>query len=143
VQQTERTAEQVDAGGGDRGANAVVVEYQGLDEIVQVRLVVRDVDHASGARRGLRGRDVFVDALDLAENRIEGMLQRAINRVALRGAELVKVGVDPLTRLHLALSVPAAQVARDVLPGENRLGNVVGEHRAALYQTDAAARSTA
>jgi hypothetical protein len=49
MQQAERTAEQVDAGGRDRWADAVVVEDQRLDEIVQVRLVIRDVDDASGA----------------------------------------------------------------------------------------------
>ena len=63
----------------------------------------------------LRDADVLVDALDLAENRVERMLQRAVDRVALRRPQLVEVGVDPLARLHLCLPVPAAQVPRDVL----------------------------
>ena len=74
--------------------------------------------------------DVLLDALDLAQDRVERVLQRAVDRVALRRPQLVEVGVDPLARLQLALPVTAAQVARDVLPRENRLGDVVGKHRA-------------
>src|ERR671912_2109047 len=97
--------------------------------------MVRHVNDAARARRRLRHGDVFLDALDLPENRVKRMLQRAVDRIALGRAELVEVRVDPLARLQLALPVTAAQVTRDVLPGENRLGNVVGEHRPALYQT--------
>ena len=128
VQQPERPAEQVDPGGGDRRPDAVVVEHQRLDEVVEVRLVVRDVDDAAGARRLLRDLDVLLDALDLAQDRIERVLQRAVDGIALRGPQLVEVGVDPLARLQLALPVPAAQVARDVLAREDRLGDVVWEH---------------
>ena len=128
VEQAERSAEQVDARGDDRRPDAVVVEHQRLDEVVEMRLVIRDVDDAPGARRLLRDRDVFVDALDLAQDRIERVLQRAVDRIALRGPQLVEVGVDALARLELALPVTAAQVARDVLAREHRLGNVVGEH---------------
>ena len=128
VKQAERPAEQVDAGGRDRRPDAVVVEHERLDQVVEVRLVVRDVDDAARARRLLRDGDVLVDALDLAQDRIERMLERAVDRVALRRAQLVEVGVDPLARLQFALAVPAAQVARDVFPREHRLCDVVGEH---------------
>ena len=81
------------------------------------------------ARGGLlRDLDVLVDPLDLAQDRIERVLQRAVDGVALRGAQLVEVAVDPLARLQLALPVPAAQVARDVLSREDRLGDVVWQH---------------
>ena len=37
VDQAERPAEQVDAGGDDRRADAVVVEHQRLDQVIEVR----------------------------------------------------------------------------------------------------------
>jgi len=43
-----------------------------------------------------RDLDVFVNALDLAEDRVEGMLERPVNRVALGGPELVEIPVDLL-----------------------------------------------
>ena len=49
VEQSERAAEQVDAGGEERRPDAVVVEHERLDQIVQVALVVRDVDDAAVA----------------------------------------------------------------------------------------------
>ena len=48
---------------------------------------------------------VLVLALDLAEDRIERMLQRAVEPVPLRGAQLLEIGVDPLARLLAALAV--------------------------------------
>ena len=45
---------------------------------------------------------VFVLALDLAEDRIERMLQRAVERVPLRRPQLVEIAVDALARLRPA-----------------------------------------
>ena len=50
VDQAERAAEQVDAGGDERRPDAVVVEHERLDEIVDVALVVGGVDDAVAAR---------------------------------------------------------------------------------------------
>ncbi len=77
-------------------------------------------------------RDAFVDALDLAENRIERVLERAVDRIPLRGAKLVEIRVDPLACLELGLAVAAAQVPRYILARQHGLRDVV-EHCAALY----------
>ena len=90
------------------------------------------------APRGvLRDADVLVDALDLPQNRIERVFEGAINRVALRGPQLVEVGVDPLAGLQLRLPVPTPQVAPYVFPRQHRLGDVV-EHAGRDYIKDTA-----
>ena len=103
VNQPERTAEQVDARGDERRADAVVVEDQRLDQVVGVALVVRRVDDAV-ARASARDDvvQVLVLALDLSENRIERMLQRAINRMPLRRPQLVEIAVDALAGARAA-----------------------------------------
>ena len=88
--------------------------------------------------RLLRDVDVLVDALDLAENRIERVLQRAVDGIALRGPQLVEVGVDALARLEFRLSVPAAQVLGNVLPRQYRLSDVVEQHRQTISKISAA-----
>ena len=97
--QAERTSEQVDAGGNDRRSDAVVVEDQRLDEVIQVALVIRDVDDPPRFRRLLRDFDVLVDAFDLPQDRIEGVLEGAVDGIPLRRPQLVEVRMDPLTRL--------------------------------------------
>ena len=98
MQQTERSAEQVDARGDDRRADTVVVEHERLGEIVGVALVVRRVDDASRARGGLHDIDVLAEPFDLAQDRIERMLERAVNRIPLCRPELFEVRVDALAR---------------------------------------------
>jgi hypothetical protein len=129
VDQPQRSAEQVDARRDDRRPDAVVVENERLHQIVEMALVVGDVDDAPGNRRLLRDPDVLVDSLDLPQDGIEGVLQRAINRIALRRPQLVEVGVDPLSRLELGLAVTAPQVSRDVFTREDCLSDLV-EHQA-------------
>ena len=125
VDQPERAAEQVDAGDDQRRADPVVVEHQRLDQIVAVALVVRRVDDAVLADRVGDVVQVLVLALDLAQDRIERMLQRAVELVALRRAQLVEVAVDLLARLRAAVAVAAAEVPDDVLVREDRLGDVI------------------
>jgi hypothetical protein len=63
VEQPERAAEQVDPGGDERWADAVVVEDEQLDEVVEMALVIGDVDDAAAAPGGGRGEvDVLGDA---------------------------------------------------------------------------------
>ena len=93
VNQAERAAEQVDAGRDQRRADAVVVEHQRLDQIVGVALVVRRVDDAV-VRIACGAMQVFVLALDLAEDGVERMLQRAVELVPLGRAQLVEIPVD-------------------------------------------------
>ena len=114
MQQPERAAEQIDAGGDDRRPDAVVVEHQRLDQVVGVTPVIGRVDDAARARGGLDDLDVLADAFDLAENRIERMLQRAVDRIPLRRPQLVEIAVDPLARR--APAVAALQIARDLVP---------------------------
>jgi hypothetical protein len=67
--------------------------------------MVGGVDDASGARRRLDDVDVLDVPVDLPEDRIERVLERAVDRVALPRAQLVEVREDALTRLQLALAV--------------------------------------
>ena len=48
---------------------------------------------------------VLVLALDLSEDRIERMLQRAVDRMPLRRPQLVEVAVDAFASLVAALAV--------------------------------------
>jgi hypothetical protein len=116
MDQPERPAEKIDAGGDHRWTDAVVVDDERLHEVVEVTLVVRDVDRPASARRFLRDADVLVDALDLAQDRIERMLQRAIDRISLRRAQLVEIGVNALACFEFGLAMSATQIARDIFP---------------------------
>jgi hypothetical protein len=98
VDQPERAAEQVDAGDDQRRTDAVVVQHQRLDQIVAMALVVRGVDDAVGADRVGDVVQVLVLALDLAQDRVERVLQGAVELVALRGPQLVEVAVDLVAR---------------------------------------------
>ena len=115
VQQAQRAAEQVDARGDERRPHAVVVEHQRLDEVVGMALVVRRVHDAvfPGRRDGVM--QVLGLALDLAQYRIERMLQRAVNRVPLRRAQLVEIGVNPIARPGAAFAISAPQIFDDFL----------------------------
>jgi hypothetical protein len=57
---------------------------------------------------------MFDPALDLSQNRIERVLQRAVERIALGGPQLLEIGEDPLTRLLSA--VAASQITGHILP---------------------------
>ena len=127
VDDAERSAEQIDAGGDDRRPHAVVLERERLDEIVEMALVVRDVDDATVAG-GLAGvRRALGNALDLAQDRIERVLQRLVDGVALRRPQLVEIGVDALARLRPGLDARSAQVPRHVFVREHGLGDLVLE----------------
>ena len=78
VQQAECAAEQVDAGGDDRRPDVVVLEDQQLDQVVEVTLVVRDVDHAPGVERSVQVRQPLGHPFDLAQDRVERVLEGAI-----------------------------------------------------------------
>jgi hypothetical protein len=65
--------------------------------------------------------------VDLAENRVQRVLQRAIEFVPLSRAELIEVSVDAFTRALLVFAVSAAQILDDFLTSQNRLGELV-EH---------------
>ncbi len=136
VDEAERSAEQVDPRGDDRRPDAVVVEDERLHQIVEVALVVGDVDDAPGEHRLLGDLDVLVDPLDLPQDRIERVLQRAINRIALRRPQLVEIGVNALSRLELGLAVSATQVARDLLTREDCLRDVVKHHAGTISEAD-------
>ena len=132
MDQSERTTEEVDPSGNHRRPDLVVVDHQRLDEVVEMALVIGDVDGAAAPRGVLRDADVLLDALDLAQNRVEGVFEGAVDRVALGGSQLVEVGVDPLPGLQLRLPVPSPQVAPYVFPRQHRLGDVV-EHAGTDY----------
>jgi hypothetical protein len=53
LDEAERTAEQVDAGGDDRRPQPGIVEREQLEQVVDVAAVVRRIDHAVPGRDGL------------------------------------------------------------------------------------------
>ena len=107
VDQPERAAEQIDAGGDDRRPHAVVVEHQRLDEVVEMALVIGDVDDAAAAR-GLAARCSTCSSIRSIFRRIgiERMFQGAVDRIALRRPQLVEIGVDPLAGLDFRCPCP-------------------------------------
>ena len=64
--------------------------------------------------------------LDLAEDRVERVLERPVDRIALRGPQLVEILVDPLARLGPGLAVAALQVAHDFVAREHGARDLVG-----------------
>ena len=128
VQQTQRTAEEIDPRGDDRRPDAVVVEHERLDQVIEMTLVIGDVDRATGMGRGASNPDALFDPLDLAQDGVERMLEGPIDGVPLCSPKLVEVAVNPLPRLELGLPMTSPQVSRDILPREHRLGDVV-EHQ--------------
>ncbi len=121
VDQTERPAEQIDAGRDQRRSDAVVVEHERLDQVIGMALVVRRVDDAMRAHGADDVRQVLVLALDLAQDWIQRMLERAVELVPLRRAQLVEVSVDLL-----------AWVFEELLAREYRFGDVVQHQTAGL-----------
>ena len=81
-------------------------------------------------------------AIDLAQDRIERVLERAVDRIALRGPQLVEVGVDPLARLAAPSGRRRPEIARHFVAREHGLGDVV-EHRAPTIPSYAVSRSGA
>ena len=127
VEQAQRTAEQVDAGGHDRRSNPVLVERQRFDQVIDVAAMVGRVQHPARGRGLLRDLDPFGEPFDLAENRVERVLQRPVDRVALGRPQLLQVPADAIPHLKPGLAMAAVQVADDVVAREHRLGEVV-EH---------------
>src|SRR6185436_3742617 len=94
VDKPERPDEEVDARRDDRRTDSVVVEHERLDQIVDMTSVVRGVDDAPRLGCGFRDVNVLADAFDLAEDRIERVLEGAVNRVALPRAQLLEIRFD-------------------------------------------------
>ena len=127
VDEAERAAEQVDAGGDDRRLEPGVVEHQQLHQVIHVAAMVRGVDNppASGLRPH-RDRRVLVVPFELAQDRIERILQRAVQLVALGGPQLVEIPLDPRPGFVPAQAMAAVDVARDFVAGEHGLRDLVG-----------------
>ena len=125
VNEAERTAEEVDPGSDDRRPDAVVVEHQRFDQVIEVALVIRDIYRPTVQRGGTRDLDALFTALDLAQDRIERMLECAVDRIALRGAELVQIRVNALPGLQLGLAMPGPQILRNVFTREHCLSDLV------------------
>ena len=125
VNEAERSAEQVDAGGDDRRPNPGIVQHERFDEIVDVAAVVRREGDAA-ARRGVdRQLLVLADAFDLAENRVERIFEGAVQLVALRGPQLVEVSQNPGAGDVARQPVTAFQKPRHFLACQDCFGNVV------------------
>ena len=128
MQQSERSAEEIDARGDDRRTNAVVVEHQRLDEVVEMALVIRDVEHAPARGRFTRVLDVLGDATNLSQDGVERVLKRAIEAVSLRRAELVEIRLHALASIIVGLSAVRAEVLRHIIARQHCPRDVVGSH---------------
>ena len=124
VDQPERSAEQVDAGGDDRRPDAGIVEHQRLDEIVDVAAVVRRVDDASLLGRvdrellRSRRRARSCAGSDRADTRARDRARSAAWSAALRDTSS-----RACARPSLRQAVAALEKPRDVFPGENGFGD--------------------
>ncbi len=90
--------------------------------------MIRAVDDAVAARRGLGRLDVFADAFDVAQQQVDRMLERPVHRVALRRPQLFEVAFDPLARFATAFAVRVRQILRDFVPGQHGARDFV-KHR--------------
>ena len=126
--QPERSAEEIDARGDDRRTNAVVVEHQRLDEVVEMALVIRDVEHAPACGRFARMLDVLGDATNLSQEGIERVLKRAIKAVPLRRAELVEIRFHALPGVIVGPSAVRAEVPRHIIARQHCPRDVIGSH---------------
>ena len=118
MDEPERPAEQVDARGNHRRTDAVL-EDQRLDQVVDVAAMVRDIDDPVLCRGTLEAIDVLRMPVDLAKNRVERVLQRAVDGMALTGAQLVEVAVDALLGLLAGGAVASVEIGHHLLAREN------------------------
>ena len=119
VHEPERPAEQVDSRRDHGRADALVVQHQRLDQVVDVAAVVRDVHDAPAGGCGVDAVGVLGDPLDHPEDRVERVLQRPVDRVALAGAQLLEVVVDPPLGLGARVPVAAVQIGHHFVPGQD------------------------
>ncbi len=126
VDQPERPAEQVDACGDDGRPHAVVVQHDRLDEIVGVAPVIRRVNDPTRACGRLDDVEMLDPPIDLPKNRVQRVLERAIERISLRRSELFEVGEDPFAPVRTP--VRAAKISHHVLAREDSLGEIVRNH---------------
>ncbi len=123
VNQPKRPAEQVDAGGNDRRTDPRIIEHERLDEVIDVAAVIGRVDDPA-LLRGIDGELLaFADALDLSQDWIERVLERAIQLVTLRRLQLVEVLQHARARGIAGQAVTALEKPGDVLTREYGFGN--------------------
>ena len=125
VDEAERPAEQVDAGGDDRRTNPAIVEHERLDEIVDVAAMIGCVNDAVMLRGVDREADVLADALDLSQDRVQRIFERAIKLVALRRPQFFEIRDDALASGGASQTVTARQIPRHFLMGEDGLGEFI------------------
>ena len=94
--------------------------------------MVRDIRDAALGGRLNRKVLVLDDAIDLPQDGVERILQRAIELVALRGLQLVQVAHDARARVITGQAMSAFQEPRDIFTRENGLGDGDGCHGLAI-----------
>ena len=128
LDEPERTAVEVAAGRDDRRTDADIVHHERLHHPVGVALVIRRVDDPLGPRRRTDDIDSLADAIDLAKQGVERMLQRAVYPVALRGSKLFEVAVNGGVRLIPRLSSATVEIPDHFVAGEHGLRDLVLRH---------------
>ena len=91
--------------------------------------MIRRVDDASLLHRVDGELLVLADALDLSQDRVERIFERAIQLVTLRRLQLDEVGEHFRARRVARQAVAALEKTRDVFPGENGFSYGVGRHQ--------------
>jgi hypothetical protein len=68
---------------------------------------------------------IFVETLYFPENRVERVLEGAVDRIPLCGAELLDVGADALAGLLAAGTVALPKVSDDFVAGQHGLADLI------------------
>ena len=72
---------------------------------------------------------VLTDALDLSQDRVERVFERAIELVALRRLQFIEIGEDFRPGRVTRHAMAALEKTGHVFPGEHGFGYGVGTHR--------------
>jgi len=87
-------------------------------------LVIRRVDDPVRPGRRCDVVQMLVLPLDLAEDRIEGVLQRPVDGVALLGLQLVEIPVNAIAGIVAAFA-PVPELLDDLFAGQHSLGDII------------------
>jgi hypothetical protein len=125
-------------GGRTPWSDARIIQDQRLDQVVDVAAMIRPVDDAALRDRLDRQLLMFADPLDLAQDRIERILERPIQLVALRRLQFVQILQHARARRVALDAMAALEETSDVCPGKDGCSDGVGAHWQMLLWRSAA-----
>ena len=86
-------------------------------------LVIRRVDDPMRTGRRNDMLQVLVLPLDLAQDRVERVLKRPVDRISLLGLQLIEIPVDPIAGVVAFAPVP--EVLDDVFARQHSLSDII------------------